>query len=600
MANTLAAELILDISKFRRGIRDAQNAVNKSFRRVDVGGGIVSGIAKSGAMIAAALAAVIIGGVFGAAAVAGRIVMQGIKTAAENEKVQMRFEILTGNRGVGNQMLNKLREDAIRTGVELESMAGTVGKFMAFGFDPDKALALNAGILDMAGAVGMSAQDTKLLGVALSQVAAKGVASMEELRQQIAEKGIPIFKALEEQLGVTGAELSDMIQEGKVGSDVVIDMFTKIPAGEGPFAKFAGGAEKMGRTLPGIVARMKTTWKEFLRLLGDPIIDSLKPMMEAALSTMQGLIPKAKEWGQSIADAVSFISAIGPILASIPWIVIADIFQFAFMIAVKEWVNFMWAALQGVSNAFVAYMVTGWTAIIQIVKILMQPNFWAGLTIILIAAAVEFIAKLYDGVVKVGKYLGDAVHAAFTGGSLEVPDFLDGDQTPANIDTLIQTAMDGVAATITDAGRAFEESFRDSKDPFDSTDEKESLKGIMSGISDAVTSQFERLKSEQRARTAERNRTDGTFEGTGSGSGQGGMGAGGFGLNGIMSQAINVISGRSAFAVIADSAARSEQTQQQMKEQQQKANRTLEIIEKNTRGTNIGPTIPSADMVRFR
>ena len=84
----------------------------------------------------------------------------------------MRFNILTGDAEKSNKVLNVLRQTAMKTGITFEAMAGNVGKFMAFGFSPEKAMELNKGILDVGGAVGMTNTDMKLLGVALSQVAA--------------------------------------------------------------------------------------------------------------------------------------------------------------------------------------------------------------------------------------------------------------------------------------------------------------------------------------------------------------------------------------------------------------------------------------------
>jgi tape measure domain-containing protein len=355
--------------------------VNKAFKggNSGAGAGIAASIAKSGAMITASLVAVLAVAAGAAVIAAGKIIAQGIAMAGEHEKLQMRFEILTGSRGAGNRALNELREDALKTGITLEDMADNVGKFMAFGFNPDEAMKLNKGILDVGGSVGLSTRDMKLLGVALSQVAAKGVANMEELRQQIAEKGIPIFKALEQQLGVTGAELSKMIQEGKVGADVVLNMFSSVPDGEGPFARFAGGAERMASTLPGIVSRMKMTWMEFLRVLSNPLVDAVKPAMEAALRAMQGLVPLGVTFGQAFADAVSNITAIGIVLSSISWGQIGYMFQLAFMIAIKEIANALLGTMAGIGAATGAYFVAGGKTLINILAILTHPSFWVGM-----------------------------------------------------------------------------------------------------------------------------------------------------------------------------------------------------------------------------
>jgi tape measure domain-containing protein len=605
MANTLAAELILDISKFRRGLQNAQNAVNKSFGGGSAGGkvgnGIAAGITGSAAAITGALVAVLAVAAGIAAYRAAKIIAQGIALAGEHEKLQMRFEILTGSRGAGNRALNELREDALKTGVTLEDMADNVGKFMAFGFDPDKAMKLNKGILDVGGSVGLSTRDMKLLGVALSQVAAKGVASMEELRQQIAEKGIPIFKALEQQLGVTGAELSVMIQEGKVGADVVLDMFTQVPDGQGPFARFAGGAEKMGRTLPGIVSRMKTAWTEFLRVLGNPLVDALKPAMEAALKAMEGLVPLGARFGQALADAVSEVTAIGMVLSSLSWEQFGNLFKLAFIIAIKEIANHLIGMLAGVGMALGAYFIAAGQTLISLLAILAHPAFWVGMAKEFWNMATVFGEQLLSVTMKVIGWLRESAKGIWDaltgrgGAGIEPPDmgsfddWLNGQPTKED---LIDAAVEGLAGQIEAATEAFKTGYDKGSNTFDSSKEQDDLLGQFKTMAD-------KLKAQQRAATAERNRTDGEASVFG-GSGATASGGGGASLNGVMSQAINVLSGRSAFAVIAESASRTEQTQKQIKEGQDKSLKVLDTIEKNTRPKNLTVnTRTMQDMSRF-
>lgn len=311
MANALTAELNLNIKKFtaalNRAERNAKSFGQKSGRASGkaLGNGIQGGVAIAMKKVAANITKTMAAVAAAAGVMFARIIQRSAQEAGKMEAAEMRFNILTGDAEKSNKVLRVLRQTAMKTGITFEAMAGNVGKFMAFGFSPEKAMELNKGILDVGGAVGMTNTDMKLLGVALSQVAAKGVGSMEELRQQIAEKGIPIFKALEEQLGVTGAELNKMIQEGKVSADVVLGLFTDVAKGKGPLKDFAGGAAKMATTFQGKIGRMKATWQEFLMKFGDPIIEALKPIMDDILIIMENMIRNADEWGKKIAATIS-------------------------------------------------------------------------------------------------------------------------------------------------------------------------------------------------------------------------------------------------------------------------------------------------------
>lgn len=313
MANSLTAELNLNIRKFtaklNRAERQAKSFGSKGGRSAGkaMGKGIRGGVAGAMLSISKTITKSMAAIGLAAGVVFARTIQRAVAEAGQVEAAEMRFNILTSDVEKSNKVLTVLRQTAMRTGITFEAMAGNVGKFMAFGFSPEKAMELNKGILDVGGAVGMTNTDMKLLGVALSQVAAKGVGSMEELRQQIAEKGIPIFKALEEQLGVTGAELNKMIQEGKVSADVVLGLFTDVAKGKGPLKDFAGGADKMATTFQGKVGRMRAHWGEFLKRFGAPIIEALKPVMDDLLVIMKRMIVDADSWGSSIANAISKI-----------------------------------------------------------------------------------------------------------------------------------------------------------------------------------------------------------------------------------------------------------------------------------------------------
>ena len=481
MANSLAAELILDISKFSKAIRRAQGQASGAFKG---GGGFAAGITGAAAGITAALVTVVTAAASIAGYQAGKIIAQSVMAAGELERIQMRFEILTGSRGAGNDILAELRADAMRTGVVFETMGNTVAKFIAFGFSPEQAMKLNKGVLDVGGSVGLTTRDMELLGVALSQVAAKGVASMEELRQQIAEKGIPIFKALEQQLGVTGAELNKMIQEGQVSSMDVMDIFTGVVDGEGYFARFQGGADRMASTFLGSIARMKAIWSEFLRILGGPIKDALKPIIDVILVLMQNLVPNAEGWGQAIADAISYLIAGIDMMMSMPWESYAALFKDAFMVAVYEIGNNLIGVIIG-AGAALRSIGTG--------------------------KAAENFKKGYEG----GSGFFDADISALNDGEF--------------------------ARRLREFKGKADDLMRDQRERSDARNER----GGGADFSDA-------------------NRTGGS------------KGSGRFSLNGGLSQDLNVLSGRSAYAVIASEAIKANK-------QQEKTNSLLEEVVKNTK-----------------
>lgn len=249
------------------------------------------------------------GAAIGAAAVglvAGKAFIGSVKEAMAEERLTMSFESLGDSVGGGGRLFESLRQDALRTGVDIEGMSDNVRKFLAMGFDETAAMKLNRSILDVAGGMGLTTTDAKLLGMALSQVAAKGVASMEELRGQIAERGVPVFELLAGKLQVTQAELFKLIAAGKVTSDTLIEGFSNL---EGPLAKFAGGADRLGKTGGGLFARIGQQAEDLKRAFGAAILPELKPILEDAIGLIAGMKEQAKLFGEEVAAAIGFLRA---------------------------------------------------------------------------------------------------------------------------------------------------------------------------------------------------------------------------------------------------------------------------------------------------
>ncbi len=585
MANkALVAELNLNIKKFTAQLNRAERRAKTMGQKGGKAGGMALGKGLKGG-VAGALVQIsgnIVKTVTIAAAAAGavfaRVIQRSTQEAGQIEAAEMRFNILTGDAEKSNQVLTQLRQTAMRTGITFEAMAGNVGKFMAFGFSPEKAMELNKGILDVGGAVGMTNTDMKLLGVALSQVAAKGVGSMEELRQQIAEKGIPIFKALEEQLGVTGAELNKMIQEGKVSADVVLGLFTDVAKGKGPLKDFAGGADKMATTFQGKIGRMKATWGEFLKQLGEPIIEALMPIMDDILIIFERMISEAPDLGKKIGAIIArlenFTDPIARMSESL------NGFQMA-------WDAFVDYALASFANGLVRGIIVAFSALgVQLMSLVHRL---ANLLYTVFADA-DFGNALWMGVSSWIGHLGSAlggIAASFVRKLEEIIPFLkrfglsDKIQNQANQAGL---DADALAAGSLNHRDAYEREFGARADEFNQY-WGDQLKDFMSNLNDPQTgldvagsrAMRERLqeildglqprpKPEQvELDPAEEDPKNPLGAATG----------GGFALNGRVDQMNNALMGRNAFAVIAIEA-------QKAHEQRERGLGLLKVIAENT------------------
>jgi tape measure domain-containing protein len=243
----------------------------------------------------------------GIAGVAGSIMLLksqlagGFDLAGEIERTGVALTALTGSAPEAARVMDEMRRTWLATGTDIAEQSGTIRKFIALGFSTDDAMKLQKNILDVAGAVGLTSAEAGQLGSALAQVQAKGIVSMEELRQQIAEKGIPVFDLLSKKLGVTQGELMKLVGEGKVPAESLLSIFLNM---EGALGKFSGGATRMGMTFTGLVARMQGAWALLRAEFIAPIADSLKPILDAGIAKLETFKEAFNTAGKAIGEVI--------------------------------------------------------------------------------------------------------------------------------------------------------------------------------------------------------------------------------------------------------------------------------------------------------
>lgn len=283
----------------RRYGKRFKRAAKQELESTSGGGGVAGGLTLNlGALKiigAGALGAMVVGQV-----------KSSLKSAFEQERLELSFDALSTDGAGGARIFEALRTQALRTGVEIEGMASSIQRFMALGFAESDAMELNKSLLDIAGSLGMTQTEAELLGSALAQVKAKGVASMEELRQQIAEKGVPVFQVLADKLKRDEDEIIAMVSRGEIGADTVIEAFQNL---EGPLERFRGGADRMGMTAGGLFARLKQEALDLKREFGEELIPELKPLLQDGIDWVRSMKDEAAAFGDKMAEVMGRIRA---------------------------------------------------------------------------------------------------------------------------------------------------------------------------------------------------------------------------------------------------------------------------------------------------
>jgi tape measure domain-containing protein len=308
------------------------------------------------------------GAIAATAAVAGLVI--AIKSAVSNasnlENLGVAFTAITGSATGAADLIGHLREESKRTGVEIGSMATMVRRLMANGMDVTEAKKMTSSLLDISGTLGLGTEEAKLLGIAISQVQAKGVVSMEELRQQIAEKGVPVFDVLAQKLDVTKGKLMEMVANGEVGADVLMEAFSNL---EGPLAKFRGGAEKMAMTAQGSFNRLKATIADVFADAGAPLLDGLAAGLNVITNKIIEMGSKLKAYAEA---AGVFVRTMAKAFQQGK---MGEVLKLSLVAAAKEFVNRMFAGLKTAVSFTTMAIIEGVKSAFSKIT---DMNFWVG------------------------------------------------------------------------------------------------------------------------------------------------------------------------------------------------------------------------------
>lgn len=153
-------------------------------------------------------------------------------------------------------------------------------------------------LLNAVAASGGSEQQLHRAAVAIQQMGAKGVISMEELRQQLAEAVPQAFTMLAQSLGVSTQELSKRIASGSVEAQGALQLLFK------EFERTYGSAGILRmQTWDGLVAKFTTRWMLFQKAIGDAgYYDNVKKKMGEIIEALDPA--KVAEFASQISRAL--------------------------------------------------------------------------------------------------------------------------------------------------------------------------------------------------------------------------------------------------------------------------------------------------------
>jgi len=196
---------------------------------------------------------------------------------------------ITGSTEGAQAAMAGLQKLAIESPAQLTTLTDAFVKLKSGGIE-DAQRTLSA-LTNAVAAFGGSDADITRAAVALQQMGGKGVASMEELRQQLGESVPTAIKIMAEAMGLSMAEFSAAVAKGSISSKDAIKAFTL-----GAEKAFSGRAKAMMDTWTGATSNFSDAWDQLLKSLGEA------GLIDKAIAAVQGLTRGVQALGKWIQE----------------------------------------------------------------------------------------------------------------------------------------------------------------------------------------------------------------------------------------------------------------------------------------------------------
>ena len=178
-----------------------------------------------------------------------------IKMGSQMEQLRVRIGVFERDMGKVEGVMGELNKQFGKTPFSLEVIGSSFVRLKAAGLDPlDGSL---KALIDSVAAFGGGAQELQRAGIAIQQMAGKGVISMEELRQQLGESIPFAMRIMAKEMKISVAKLISEVERGRVsaaeGFEALFSGSTKMFGGlsEALVFTMAGAMERVVKTIQG-------------------------------------------------------------------------------------------------------------------------------------------------------------------------------------------------------------------------------------------------------------------------------------------------------------------------------------------------------------
>jgi len=226
-----------------------------------------------------------------------------VETAAGFEKTKLMLEGLLGTAENASTAFDWIRDLSTKVPFEMDALSKSFVKLKAAGIDPTTGSLQT--LTDAVAALGGGSDELNRVTIAISQMAGKGVVSMEEMRQQIGEVLPTAMKAMADQMGLSMAALTAKISSGSLTATEGIGAMLK-----GLDKLYAGMGTKMMGGWVGLMAQLKSAWQGIENdIMQSGAFDKLKAIIKSVVDEISRMKKDGRlaDYAKEVSNAISWM-----------------------------------------------------------------------------------------------------------------------------------------------------------------------------------------------------------------------------------------------------------------------------------------------------
>ena len=245
-----------------------------------------------------------------------------IETIVQTEQMRRGLNAIYGSATTTASQMAFLMRTALSAGVAVGDISKSFISFSAATKSSNISLettnALFAAVTRAAGTLGLSGEEVSGMLMALSQMASKGVVSMEELRQQLGERLPGALSMVAQGFGITEAALIDLVSSGQLAARDLFPALTKaLNTMKGEVTGLAPAWENLKTVMTktgqvagdaGWTALLSSGLKALTVVLGLVVVP-----MSALMDVMSSSVKAAQALGASLRTLTSPVDALSKI-----------------------------------------------------------------------------------------------------------------------------------------------------------------------------------------------------------------------------------------------------------------------------------------------